>query len=67
MLVSITLNGFVKRTLNTEVLKVAIKSTGATLTRKGRSKNWLLQANDEQIRNITAVPQFKNKKGLVIN
>ena len=52
MLVDITLNGFVKRTLNTEVLKVAIKSTGATLTRKGRSKNWLLQANDEQIRNI---------------
>jgi len=52
MLVNITLNGFVKRTLNTESLKVAIKSTGAKLSRKGRSRNWLLHADDEQIRHI---------------
>jgi hypothetical protein len=52
MLVNITLNGFVKRTLNTESLKVAIKSTGATLSRKGRSRNWQLQADAEQIRHI---------------
>jgi hypothetical protein len=52
MLVNIILNGFVKRTLNTDALKVAIKSTGAKLSRKGRSRNWLLQANEEQIRNI---------------
>ena len=50
--VKITLSGFVKRTLNTEALKGAIKSTGATLTRKGRSRNWLLQADNEQIRQI---------------
>jgi hypothetical protein len=52
MLVNITLNGFVKRTLNTDALKVTIKSTGATLSRKGRSRNWLLQADVEQIQNI---------------
>jgi len=51
-LITITLNGFVRRTLDTESLKVAIKSTGATLSRKGRSRNWLIQANSEQIREI---------------
>ncbi len=52
MLVNITLNGFVRRTLNTESLKVSIKSTGAKLSRKGRSRNWLLQANNEQVQRI---------------
>jgi len=52
MLVNITLNGFVRRTLNTESLKVGIKSTGATLNRKGRSRNWLLQADVEQVQQI---------------
>lgn len=51
-LVEITLSGFVKRTLNTEALKVGIRSTGAKLNRKGRSRNWLLQADSEQIRQI---------------
>ena len=54
-LVMMTLNGFVKRTLNTEVLKESIKSTGATLSRKGRSRNWQLQADHNQIRKITAL------------
>ncbi len=52
MVVNIILNGFVKRTLNTDALKVAIKSTGATLNRKGRSRNWILQADREQIQQI---------------
>jgi len=52
MLVNITLNGFVRRTLNTELLKVGIKSTGAKLSRKGRSRNWTLQANAEQVQQI---------------
>jgi len=52
MLVNITLNGFVRRTLNTESLKVGIKSTGAKLSRKGRSRNWLLQADVEQVQQI---------------
>ena len=52
MLVNITLNGFVRRTLNTEALKLSIKATGATLTRKGRSRNWQLEADSEQIGDI---------------
>jgi len=52
-LVKITLNGFVRRTLNSDVLKAAIKSTGAKLTRKGRSRNWQLHANNNQIRQIS--------------
>ena len=52
MLVTITLNGFVRRTLNTYKLKLGIKATGATLTRKGRSRNWQLEANSEQIGDI---------------
>jgi len=53
--VKIALNGFVKRTLSTEVLKGCIKSTGAKLSRKGRSRNWLLQADHNQIRQITTL------------
>ncbi len=52
MLVKITLSGFVRRTLNTDALKVNIKSTGAKLTRKGRSRNWILQADNQQIPQI---------------
>ncbi len=52
MLVKITLSGFVRRTLNTDALKLEIKSTGATLTRKGRSRNWILQADNQQIPQI---------------
>ena len=53
--VKIILNGFVKRTQNTEMLKEGIKSTGATLSRKGRSRNWQLQADHNQIRKITTL------------
>jgi len=55
MQVKITLNGFVKRTLNTEALKEGIRLTGATLSRKGRSRNWQLQADQNQIRKITTL------------
>lgn len=54
-LVKITLNGFVKRTLNTERLKEGIKLTGAVLSRKGRSRNWQLQADQNQIREISTL------------
>ncbi|PCK01458.1 MAG: hypothetical protein COA42_23225 [Alteromonadaceae bacterium] len=53
--VKIILNGFVKRTMNTETLKEGIRSTGAALSRKGRSRNWLLQADFNQIRKITTL------------
>lgn len=46
---TIVLNAFVRKSDNSDALKALIRSTGATLSRKGRSRNWLLQANNEQI------------------
>ena len=54
-LVNITLNGFVRRTLSTEALKQGIRATGATLSRKGRSRNWHLLADHDQIRKISTL------------
>lgn len=52
-LAKITLNGLARRTLNTEKLKERIRSTGAKLTRKGRSRVWLLEADNSQIKEIS--------------
>lgn len=49
----ITLNGLARRTSNTEQLKACIRSTGAQLTRKGRSRVWLLVADNSQIKQIS--------------
>jgi len=46
--VQIVLNAFVRKTINSDALKALIRSTGAKLTRKGRSRNWQLQSNNEQ-------------------
>jgi len=51
-LVQVVLNAFVRKSINSDVLKAHIRSTGAKLTRKGRSRNWQLQANNEQILQI---------------
>ena len=48
-LVHILLNGFVRKTDNSGALKTQIRSTGAKLSRKGRSSKWQLQASNEQI------------------
>ncbi|MFT6123237.1 MAG: hypothetical protein ACJAWS_003291 [Oleiphilaceae bacterium] len=45
----ITLNSFVRKAPNSGALKQLIKSTGATLTRKGRSRNWHLLADTQQL------------------
>jgi hypothetical protein len=54
--ISISLWELIKRELqlalqglseNAESLKVVIKSTGVMLSRKGRSRNWQLQADDK--------------------
>jgi len=45
----IALNSFVRKTPNADALKQLIKSTGAKLTRKGRSRNWYLQADTPQL------------------
>ena len=46
------LNGLVRKTNNSDVLKTHIRSTGATLSRKGRSRNWKLDATAEQVLQI---------------
>ena len=51
-LVHIVLNAFVRKSINSNELKAHIRSTGAKLTRKGRSRNWQLQASNEQILQI---------------
>jgi len=49
---SFTLNSLVRRTQHTKVLKEKIRSTGACLSRSGRSRNWRLAASAQQIQDI---------------
>jgi len=51
----IALTSLVRRNSNTEALKTHIKVCGATLSRKGRSRNWTLRADNVQIRHIIEV------------
>lgn len=44
----ISLNSFVRRTEHTNQLKALIDEAGATLSRKGRSRNWTLSSTKEQ-------------------
>jgi Ribosome recycling factor len=50
--VQITLRSFLRKTVNSYLLKADIRKTGAKLMRKGRSRNWVLQANNEQMLQI---------------
>lgn len=43
------LNSFVRRVAKADTLKDKIRSTGAVLSRKGRSRNWYLKADSRQI------------------
>ena len=46
------------RTVKTYAVKALIRETGAVLTRKGRSSNWLLFADKNQMRQIvTAIEE----------
>lgn len=47
--VEIILNSFIRKTANAAALKQLIVSTGATLSRKGRSRHWVLLADAQQI------------------
>ena len=47
------LNSFVRRTDKTDELKTLIKSSGATMARQGRSRNWILTADIQQIKIIS--------------
>jgi len=51
-MIEIPLNSFVRRTQDHKRLKALIISSGATLKRKGRSRNWILIANWQQINEI---------------
>ena len=49
---TIKLPSFVRRTLKAYALKAYIRSLGCELTRIGRSRNWQLKANFEQVQAI---------------
>jgi len=48
-IIEVPLPGFARRTDRTSDLKLLIKSSGVLLSRKGRSRNWELRANIEQL------------------
>ena len=50
--VQINLLSFQRKTIDSYLLKAHIRSTGAVLMRRGRSRNWILQANTEQFGQI---------------
>jgi len=59
---SVILNSFIRRTDNTHALKILISSTGAKLSRKGRSRHWLLEVNRQQsIELISLISQSKHE------
>jgi hypothetical protein len=51
---SITLPSFLRRTLKAYALKAYIRQQGCELKRIGRSRNWLLIANFDQLQDIIA-------------
>ena len=57
-MLDIQLNSFVRRINQANQLKTLIKSTGATITRKGRSRNWLLQGDWPQLKSIIQQAQL---------
>jgi len=59
---SIVLNSFIRRTDHTHTLKALIATTGAKLSRKGRSRNWLLELSQQQsIELISLITQSKHE------
>lgn len=53
-LTPIPIRALAGRTVETFALKALIRDTGAVLTRKGRSSNWLLFADKEQMSQIVS-------------
>lgn len=51
---TINLPSFLRRTMKAYALKAHIREIGCELQRIGRSRNWLLKANFEQIQGIIA-------------
>lgn len=57
----ISLPSFIRRIKEASVLKAQILSFGCKLQRKGRSRNWLLIGNFEQLENITSYINSSNE------
>ena len=51
---TITLPSFLRRTMKAYALKAHIRQQGCELNRIGRSRNWLLKANFDQLQEIIA-------------
>lgn len=58
---SITLPSFLRRALKAYALKALIREQGCTLQRIGRSRNWQLHANFEQIHMIIDLIEQSNE------
>lgn len=50
--IKIMLNAFVRKCVDTYLLKAIIRDSGAHLSRKGRSRHWMLIADASQITKI---------------
>lgn len=58
---TITLTSFLRRTLKAYALKAHIREQGCELKRIGRSRNWLLTANFDQLQSIIAFIEVSNE------
>jgi len=58
---SITLASFLRRTMKAYALKAHIRQQGCELKRIGRSRNWLLKANFDQLQAIIAFVELSNE------
>lgn len=58
---TVTLPSFLRRTMKAYVLKAHIRQQGCELHRIGRSRNWQLKANFEQIQAIIAFTDLSNE------
>lgn len=51
-IIQIILPSFLRRTIKAYALKASIRELGADLSRIGRSRNWQIKANTEQLEHI---------------
>ncbi|MDX2367913.1 MAG: ribosome recycling factor family protein [Colwellia sp.] len=58
---TVTLPSFLRRTMKAYVLKGHIRQQGCELHRIGRSRNWQLKANFEQLQTIIAFVDLSNE------
>lgn len=60
-IITVKLPSFLRRIVNSDVLKAHIKETGCNLTRIGRSRNWQLKASVSQLQNIVLFIEYENE------